>query len=50
MADPGKMSGPPSQNPWKTMGSKSIWEPMADPPNRTIENQRQSKVKKRKVK
>jgi hypothetical protein len=26
-----KMSGTPSQNPWKTMGSMSLWELRADP-------------------
>jgi hypothetical protein len=49
------MSGTPSQNPLKTMGSKSLWEPMAEPgteesPTTTIESQRKNKVEKRKVK
>jgi hypothetical protein len=51
--DSGKMSGTPSQNQWKTMGSKNLWEPMADsgiPPTRTIESQWQSKVEKKKMK
>jgi hypothetical protein len=33
------MNGTPSQNPWKTMGSKSLWEPRAEPGTERSHNQ-----------
>jgi hypothetical protein len=37
------MSGTPSQNPWKIMGSKSLWEPMAQPGTERSPNQNHRK-------
>jgi hypothetical protein len=54
--DSGKMGGTPNQNPWKTMGRESLWEPRAEPGTEGFPNQSSrrpmasSKVEKRKVK
>jgi hypothetical protein len=37
------MSGTPSQNPRKTMGSKSLWKPMAEPGTEGSPNQNHRK-------
>jgi hypothetical protein len=43
LSDSGKMSGTPSQNPWKTMGCKSLREPMAEPGTEGYLNQNHRK-------
>jgi hypothetical protein len=48
--DPWKMSGTPSQNTWKTMGSENLWEPRAETgtggsPNQSHGEPRTGKVK-----
>jgi hypothetical protein len=37
------MSGTASQNPWKTMGCKSLWDPMAEPGTEGSPNQNHRK-------
>jgi hypothetical protein len=37
------MSGTSSQNPWKTMGSKTLWEPMAETGTEESPNQNHRK-------